>query len=108
MPLLREVVVERTSEVKIFAFDDRDYYAAVTETSAREKFLADSGFTPEDWDDCEVRELSEAELGTLMFRDEDAEPITPPEVCLTSFRERLRELKEEGVEFPCFFATSEF
>ena len=50
-----------------------------------------------------AHELSEKEMKRLIFHDIDVDPPID-----RSFEEQITLMEEQGIEFPCFFATTEY
>ena len=97
-------------EIKIFAMNDCDWYAAESVEDALKAMAEVWSYktTPEgitamqqDFSADHPEELHDKELDLLNYRDED-------EISVRTFREQLAQMIADGQKFPCFFASTEY
>ena len=108
--------------LKIFAVNDCDWYAAETLYEAVTAAVVDYG-GPEDEVIEDPVELTNDEMNTLIYTgekmtDTGVEPMSHLDDTENprmrwksykcSFREELNRMIEEGKEFPCMFASTEY
>jgi len=82
--------------MKVFSLNDYEWYAAETLEEAIAAEMKDTGLPRDEVVDGFEGELTEEQMDTLRYHDEDGQSRT--------FREHLQRMQEEGVEFPCLFA----
>lgn len=87
--------------LKVFEVNDCDWYAAKTAQEARDAYMEETGFDGTDTDVLhpleEVRELTDEEMDTLLFTNEDGFQHT--------FRQELALRDQDEARF---FASTEF
>lgn len=87
-------------KIKIFQLNDCDWWAGEDLKSVKKVYAeevdSDSDLTED------ARELTEKEMNELVFADETGSGNG------RSFKDQLKRLIDNGQEFPCFFATSEY
>lgn len=87
--------------IKVFRINECDWMAAETLEAAIASHTNITGHECEDEGCCDgPRELTDAEMDTFIFADEDGSHRT--------FREELDRQIAAGVTFPAFFASTEF
>jgi hypothetical protein len=86
------------SDIKIIQVNDCDWVAAETVEEAKEWYKKEFG--SDDADVEEARELTDKEMETLSFKDEDQNRKH-------SFKEQLELMREAGISFPAYFASTE-
>ena len=86
-------------KVHVFEMNDCDWIAAETLEQARGYY---KGIVGEDEE--EARQLTEEELGELVFVEGDDRD----EGRHISFLQHLEELVSQGQQFPCYFASTEY
>jgi hypothetical protein len=110
--------IESMADIKIFAMNESDWYAAETPDEALKEMALFLGFesTPDavaemrkEYGVEEPRELNAADLDRLKFCELDEDDMPDPEdpECCT-FRQKLASMVSSGETFPCFFASTEF
>jgi len=88
------------NNIKIFRLDDYTWYAGRNAEECYKQYSKDVGIPVEELTDCpEI--LTQEQMDNLTFFKEGGEKDC-------SFAEHLEELIGEGVEFPCFFASTEY
>lgn len=85
-------------QVKVFQMNDCDWMAARTKQEATDSYKANFG--GDEFEDDEAEELDDKEMQHFRFRDEDGTSRT--------FQDQLEKMIAEGVEFPTFFASTEY
>jgi hypothetical protein len=85
--------------LKVFKLNDYDWWAAETLEAAIADYRRDTGVDADELAD--ARELTDAELDRLRFRDPDTRKI------LNTFRAELEALNRAGVAGPVMFASTE-
>ena len=87
--------------IKVFEIDDCWWWAAKGVEEARADYCKATMADPEE---LEARELTDAELDGLVFRDTEKTPIEK-----RTFREQLELMTaDKSTAFPCVFACSEY
>jgi hypothetical protein len=89
--------------IKVFQLNGYEWWAGEDFESCVARAMADEGLEREDLLDGEEHELTETEMGKLIFHDEGDEAPS----CRTFARELARTI-DRGATFPCFFATTEY
>lgn len=96
----------KTSDaVKVFQLNDYDWWAGATLESVKASYLEWTGVSEAEAFD-NPQELTDKEMSTLRFREEDEDCLPGQEA--KTFRQRLNEMVAAGDEFPCFFASTEW
>lgn len=86
--------------IKVFRMNDCDWMAAASLDEAVKSYRTFTGHECEDAGCCDnPREVTDAEMGKLLFSDEDGTRRT--------FREQLDREVSAGSKFPAFFASTE-
>ena len=92
--------------MKVFAMNDYEWMAGKSLESVTELYLKE--YNPDNLSADEVldnpHELTEAQMHHLRFHDEEAES---PDDYLT-FQQELNRRINQGDQFPCFFASTEY
>lgn len=102
------------ADIKIFAMNECDWYAAATPEEAKRGLAENMGYESvkamyEDWAiEGEPHELSDWDLDRLRVKCEAEDGGYDPDGEEQTFRARLAEMVADGEEFPCFFASTEF
>lgn len=86
-------------EIKVFALNDCDWYAATSLKEAIRAWKEETGMTDEELDS--PTEVTEQDMDRLKFIDEDTNEKR-------TFREELKRRIDAKAKFPQFFATTEF
>jgi hypothetical protein len=88
-------------KIKIFKINDYEWIAAETMEEAIQCEIDICGVSREEaYDESVAHELSEEEMNTFFFIEDDQSKVP--------FVDKLNSLIKEGVEFPCYFASTEF
>jgi hypothetical protein len=102
------------ADIKIFAMNDCDWYAAATPEEAK-RYMAENlsyesveAMYADGVIEGEPCELSDADLDRLKFKDLGEDDSYDPDGEEQTFRARLAEMVAAGDEFPCFFASTEY
>ncbi len=85
---------------KVYQINDCDWWAGYGLESTKAAYIEETGVTAEDAFD-EPRELTDEDMMRLQFTG-DGESL------LISFHEQLDKMISENIEFPCFFASTEY
>jgi hypothetical protein len=102
------------ADIKVFAMNDCDWYAAETLDDALRAMAELYCFPPtpegiadmrKEYEVNEPSELSAEAMARMTFQEEDEDGSGAE---MKSFRVKLDEMIAGGEEFPCFFASTEF
>lgn len=95
------------SEIKIFQMNDCDWWAADSLESAIQDCMEQYGYTREQVEEDEPRELTDEELDSLQYTDDPSDS----EAETRTFREQLKVMQQEPEKYtphPCLFASTEY
>jgi hypothetical protein len=102
-------------EIKIFAMNDCDWYAAESVEDALKAMAEVFSYktTPEGIADMREGldvenpgEISDESMDSLIFTDDSDLP--EGQIVKRTFREQLAQMIADGQKFPCFFASTEY
>ena len=86
--------------MKIFAITDCEWWAGETLEESVADYSKQTGISPEDSSFGEPYELTDEEMDSMVFTDDDGQK--------RSFRDQLLAMEASGVKFPTFFAMTEY
>lgn len=89
-------------EMKVFAINDCEWWAGPDIESVKAGFIAAGYGDESSFDD--PHEVPDPEMKRLTFVDDISDENSPK----STFREHLDLMVAQGVEFPCFFASTEY
>jgi hypothetical protein len=95
------------ADVKVFRLNDCDWYAGASIGECVADYVKTVGIAIEEAVDKDARELTDADMERLKFHDFEDEGESG-KVVVRTFKEQLALLIERGVEFPTFFASTEY
>lgn len=89
-------------DVKVFAINDCEWWAGKDLESVKAAFIAQGYGDESSFDD--PHEVVDTEMQRLTYVDDLADVASPK----STFREHLDLMIARAVEFPCFFASTEY
>lgn len=101
-------------KLRVWRLNDCDWVAARTLTEAIDCLVAVTGIRRDEATDGEARALSASEMRRFTFHsDEEEENVSRiddagPIYKRHSFAKQLQILVDDGTQFPCYFASTEF
>lgn len=94
--------------IYVYQINNCDWFAGADWDSCRDLYLSDFGGEVELLEDGSIQPLTEDQLASLLFTDDDYSEHPTGRYIKRTFREELDRLIAAGTEFPVMFASTEF